>query len=248
VLKTLPINGATSVTPNVQAYVQFTGAVSIQAQEANKDYNVALYDISGGAKRRIGGFIEIAGSKVTFKPTDENQVEEPLPANRQYALTVFQRGVYGDNFDPVDASESPNETVTWPYNLYFRTNSCPRVRAAYLDARAEQLTLRFSQEMEVISTGAAIQLLDSSQQKVKLDPPVWQDEMNVQVTTREDLTPTEIYTLKVMGTAKASDDTQLDGNDNGKPGEKGDDFCVKFTGSQSILLSRLAERNKGKCN
>jgi hypothetical protein len=248
VLKTTPLNGATSVSPSTQPRIEFTGAVSIQAQEANKDLNVSLFDITGGGKRRIGGFIEIEGSKLTFKPTDANQVEAPLQPNRQFSLEVLKRGVWGDNFDEVDASEWPDETVSWPFALRFRTKSCPRVRAAYHDKTNQRLVVGFSQKMEVLSTGLAIKLLDNKQSEVELDPPVWKDDQNVYISPRVDLSVEDIYTLKVANTAKAEDTTLLDGNDNGTPGETGDDFCVKFTGSQSTLLSRLAARNSGKCN
>ena len=48
--------------------------------------------------------------------------------------------------------------------------------------------------------------------------------------------------------ALGEDQTYLDGNDNGKPGEATDDFCTKFTGFQINIFSRLGAQKPAPCS
>jgi len=239
ILKLSPLNGATSVATSIQPVVEFSGAAQVDAT-ARK---LVLMDITNNGSKVIAGDIDVHGSVMTYIPTVQ------LPPNRQYGLSLKEEAVSGEDYDEVDASEDPIQAITWPFVLRFRTMSCPRIREAFIEKPSGRIWIKFSQQMDMVSTGKAIQLQDGATRlPITLGTPVWPDSFNVYVSPNKSLINNTVYILKVGQKAMAYDNIGLDGDDDGKPGEKTDDFCVKFTGSQQVIFSRLKKKNTSTCN
>ena len=235
-----PLNGATLVASDIKPRIELTGSAGIDALYKK----VVLYEVTGGAKLTVGGEVEVSGSTLTYLP------KNPLRANAEFSLDISDKAISGDDFDKVDVSESPDETLGTKfgsqliYRLSLSTRSCPRVRAAYLEQQGSstRISIRFSQKMDHTATGAAIQLLDNNFKNPQaISKAVWTDSdfTSLYVDTSKALASDSIYVLKVASTAKAADQTGLDGNRNWKCGETKDDFFMKFTGAQTVIFTRL---------
>ena len=246
-----PLNGSTLVDYTVKPVIEVTGAAGVDVM----DRKVVLYEITGGAKLTVGGDVEADGPTITYYPT------KPLRANAEFAMEVKTNAITGDEFDKVDASEGPvEETLAFPspalYRLHFSTRSCPRVRAAYhqiVNGRS-RIIVRFSQKMSTSSTNKAIVVMDNTLNQLAASSVVFTgtDNRDLYVDLTKDLTKEPdkngimIYTLWVKKSATSADNTGLDGNANWKPGEKTDDFYMKFTGRQSVIFSRLQTSTPSK--
>ena len=244
--ETSPLNGSTLVDYTVKPVIEVTGAAGVDVL----DRKVVLYEVTGGAKLTVGGDVEADGPTITYYPT------KPLRSNAEYALEVKTNAITGDEFDKVDDSEGPvEETLAFPtpvlYRLYFSTRSCPRVRAAYhqiVNGRS-RIIVRFSQKMSTSSTNKAIAIMDNTfKNQLTTSSPVFTgaDNRDLYVDLTKELDRSQLYILWVKKTATSADNTGLDGNANWKPGEKTDDFYMKFTGSQSVIYSRLQTNTPSK--
>jgi len=225
-----PLNGSTAIDSAAQPRLVVGDQAAIDAELRR----VVLYDVTGGGRLTVPGKIEVVGSReLTYSP------KATLEAGHEFRLEVTASALTGE-FDLLDATESPDEPVGWPYALRFSTRSRPRVRAAYLDPDGPSVTVRFSQPMDPVATGKAISVSDLGGQPVPASAGVvWLDDQSARIDLSISLDSTGLYTLEVSGKAQARDRTLLDGDDDGTPGEPSDDFTVRFTGSQRVIRSRL---------
>lgn len=227
-----PPSRATRVDTAIQPEIQLAGGASVDPY----DRKIVLYDVTGGARMTVAGNVAVEGTRVTYEPG------AALVSGRDYRLVLEVGSVTGDSLDQLDGAESPEEPLSWPYALSFRTGSRPRVRAAYLkdgSTSSPDVLVRFSQPMNPIVTGQQIQVLDQGGKPLKISTPIWLDTDSARVELDEELDPTGIYTLRVGHEAIGEDGILLDGDDDGTPGEKADDFTAQFTGSQKVIQSRL---------
>ena len=246
ILRTTPDNGATAVSLTVQPVLALGGGVEVNATPPK----VVLYDITNGTaaatRVQVGATVEVKGSSLTYKPTAE------LIPLRRYVLEVRQGALSGGDFDLLDTSDKPQETLPWKmgwwgrphaspegvYQLRFSTLSHPRVTGAFQEAG--RVHVHFSQPMDVATADGEIEILDATTYKaILLTRKVWSGKQRVYLYPAAPLQTNMIYTLKVGAKALGADKTYLDGNDNGKPGEASDAFCAKFTGFQKNIFSRL---------
>ena len=244
--ETTPLNGTTLVDNSIEPKIEVTGSAGVDVL----DRKVVLYEITGGAKLTVGGDVEADGPTITYFPS------KTLKANAEYALEVKNNAITGDEFDKIDASEGPveeNLAFTAPvlYRLHFSTRSCPRVRAAYhqiVNGRS-RIIVRFSQKMSTSSTSKAITVMDNTFKKqLASSSAVFTgvDNMSLYVDLTQELDKSQMYILWVKASATSADNTGLDGNGNWKPGEKVDDFYMKFTGKQAVIFSRLQTHKPSK--
>jgi hypothetical protein len=227
-----PLNGSTRIDTDLKPEVRVASAASVDPYQRR----IVLYDVTGGGQTTVAGNVAVEGSRITYQPG------AALQADHDYSLVLEPGSVTGESVDMLDASEDPQEPVTWPYRLRFSTGSRPRVRAAYLQgagSKSQAVVVRFSQPMNPIVTGKEIQVLDAGGKPMVTGAPVWLDTSGVKVALDGDLDPVGIYTLKVGRAAIGEDGILLDGDDDGTPGGKNDDFAVRFTGSQEVIHSRL---------
>jgi len=230
--KVSPLSRATDVDTLIQPVVVVGGGAAVDA----RDDRVVLYDVTAGGKGRVGGTVEVDGSTITYGPT------EPLTTGRDYQLVLEAGSVTGGALDHVDESESPRESVSWPFRLGFRIGSRPRVRAAYLESSSSdspRVVIRFSQPMNPTAIGEQIQITDLGGKPLEVGALVWSDAQSVELDLAQALDPAGVYTLEVSRDAISEDGILLDGNDNGTPGEGNDHYSVQFTGSQRVIRSRL---------
>jgi hypothetical protein len=224
---TTPLNGSTAIDTSMQPEVRAGGAVDPY------DRKIVLFDVTGGARKTVPGTVGVEGSTITYEPTSGALLD-----GHDYQLELMAGSITGDLLDEVDGSESPLETLSWPYRLGFRIGSCPRVRAIYLE-KGPSILVRFSQPMNAAVTQKEIQVLDLGGKPMNLDTPVWTDTQSVRLGLPADLEATGLYTITVDGKASGEDGILLDGDGDGKPGEPNDNFSIQFTGSQKVILSRL---------
>lgn len=236
-----PSNGSTAVDLNLQPQMEFHSSVALDVLHRT----IVLYDVTKGAKLTVSGEVSLEDDTITYKP------KSPLDPDREYRLEVQRAAVLTGDFDENDGSEDPEEAIsTWPYLLRLATRSGPRVRGAYLknESGRSLITVRYSQPMDPVSAGAAVKLLDGvTKAALPAGTPVWLDDRSVQVRAGSALSGASLYILKVDSSALASDNTALDGNDNGKPGEKLDSFCAPFSGLQTVIFSRLGGKPPSAC-
>jgi len=226
-----PLNGSTAVDPSTLPVLEVPDRATLDASNRK----VVLYDVTSGAHLTVSGAVEIMGGILTYHPQD------PLAANHAFRLEVDRAAISGKELNELDGSEAPEEPLTWPYRLWFSTKSCPRVRSAYLesDVSPPRVVIHFSQPMDPVATGKAIQVLDLTQKPVAAKPVVWRDSSTAQLDLTQALDPATPYSLRVGADAVSDDAIRLDGNDDGAPCGPADDFSVAFTGSQSVIRSRL---------
>jgi hypothetical protein len=231
-----PLNGATAVavakTPSV------TMASGSAVNDAG-DRQVVLYDVTSGAHKTVAAEVLVEGTTISYEVQGG-----ALTASHEFELEVQKSVVDAEDYEQLDGSESPEETLTWPFRLRFSTKSRARVRAAYLESSggAYAVVVKFSQPMDPTSTGKAIQVLDATtKSSIPARNPIWLDAAytEVKVELSQTLTSTSLYLLQVARTAVAADGALFDGNDNGTPGESSDAFSAQFTGVQSVIASRL---------
>lgn len=237
-----PVNGATAVSTTTTPLIRFYSKVGLDAGSRN----IVLYNITGGAKKTVAGDLLIEGVVLTYKPKTN------LGAKKDYMMEVQKAAIVGDDFELSDSSEPVIEIFSWPYSYRFSTRSAPRVRAAYLQMveQRPRVTVHFSQKMAPVATGAAVKLLDGvTHKEISLGAPAWQDDATVIVepAVTEKLTSGQLYTLKVAVSARSADNTALDGDMDGNPGESKDDFCVGFTTLQQVIFSRLGGKKPSVC-
>ncbi len=241
-----PLNGSTAVDSTVKPVIEVTGSAGVDVLNRK----VVLYEVTGGAKLTVGGEVEADGPTITYYPT------KGLKANSEFALEVKNNAITGDEFDKLDASEEPvEESLAFPspvlYRLHFSTRSCPRVRAAYHQVvnNRSRIIVRFSQKMATSSTSKAIAVMDNTfKNKLTSSAAVFTgaDNSSLYVDLTKELDKSQVYVLWVKKSATSADNTGLDGNGNWKPGEKTDDFYMKFTGTQAVIFSRLQTDSPSK--
>ncbi len=237
-----PLNGATNVKGTVKPLIRFRSLINLDAA----DRRIVLYDVTKGAKRTVGGSMFIEGSVLTYEP------KAPFGAKKDYMLEVLEKAIIGDDYELTDGSEVPDESITWPYQYRFSTASAPRIRGIYLFMvdGTPHITIYFSQKMEPVATGQAIKLLDEvTHKELRLGAPLWLDEntVRIQPAAIEKMDSSQLYTIKVGGAARSADNTALDGDGDGTPGEKKDDFCTGFTTIQNVIFSRLGGKKPSSC-
>jgi hypothetical protein len=236
IAETAPLNGQTAVDISVapELVLANSSELNLFPQEAEK---AVLYRVAGDARRGVAGEVEWAGSTLTYHPN------EPLEADADYELELKRSAINPEAVTHRDAAEWPEEPVSWPYRLRFSTRSGPRVRAAYLDVTggSRRIHLRFSQPMNPAATEQLIGIRDLKGGELGFQQPVWSDGgMRLVLDLHDPLPGGGLYTLEVGAQAVALDGTSLDGDGDGNPGETEDRFRVQFTGTQQIIVSRLA--------
>jgi hypothetical protein len=239
-----PVPGATAVDRQIRPVIELTSAASWDIDAGAPQ--LLLFDVTGGAKQRVGGTIEIEGQRATYIPASD------LRDDHDFLLVLERSGVAGlcagaacsnDEVLENDASEWPPEKLSWPLEVRFSTRSRPAVRGVGLDG-AGRLTVRFSQPMDQVVTSPQFSLRDQLGQPVTLGPAVWIDKATQSARLAIDATlePTELYTLRIERQAQGADGTRLDGDGDGEPGEIDDFFQLRFTGSQRpVVLSRYPQ-------
>lgn len=240
----LPGSTAVGIDTVVRVQIHSDAELDVGLLSQKNSRAIVLYDVTGGGRSAVGGTINAGSSGFTYEPTS------PLRAGRSYALEIKREAILGDGFNETDGTLWPEETITWPYRLAFSTASAPRVSGAYLhESDGEQrLVVYFSQAMDLVASGPSAAVLDGvTRGPVKLRTPVWANDRHLELQPTVPLDRASLYILKVDTTATAKDNTRLDGNANGKPGESGDSFCVQFTGSQRLVFSRLGATTPSKC-
>ena len=240
VQKLVPLNGSTAQKTNVQPLFKLRDRVIVQAGNRG----VVLYDVTKGAKTTVSGEVSVEGALAIYVP------KAALKSDHDYLMEVKKSAVAGTEYELLDGTESPEEPVVFPLQFHFSTRSAPRVRAAYLeqDEGGQRLTVRFSQPMAPVSTGLAVQLLDGVTHKaLPLGAPVWASDSEVRLRPSGKLDGTLLYTLKVAVTARSADNTALDGDHDGTPGEAKDHFCVGFSGIQKVIFSRMGTKKPSTC-
>ncbi len=251
VQQTTPANGATAVSLTVKPQIVLGQGVDVDGAPPG----VVLYDITSGSRAQVQATVEVSGGSVTYKPAAD------LAPLRRYVLEVRQGALDGD-FHPYDASDKPRVKLPWKqswwdsrdkategvFQLRFSTLSHPRITAVFQDADRDLMHLHFSQAMDRSSCHGRIQLLDAlSKKPVTVKRVVWPSASRAYMELTAPLKTTTLYLLKVDGKALGADLTYLDGNGNGKPGEAADGFCVKFTGFQQQIFSRLGSSKQIPC-
>ena len=235
-----PLNGTTAIGINEKPLLKLRESVIILAGNRR----VVLYDVTKGGKTTVAGEISSEGALLIYGP------KATLKSDHDFLLEVQKSAVAGEDYELRDASEEPEEPITWPMQFRFSTRSAPKVRAAYLEdvEGGQRLTLRFSQNMEPVATGQAVQILDGVTHKaIPLGAPVWASESTVYLRPSGKLDGTLLYTLKVAATARSADNTALDGDADGVAGEAKDHFCVGFSGIQKVIFSRMATKKPSIC-
>ena len=236
-----PLAGLSAQDVFTKPFIRMRDGVMIDAG----DRKAVLYDVTKGAKTTVAGDIEVEATLLTYAP------KAALKINRDYMLEIKQAAVRGEDFELRDGSEQPEESLAWPLQFPFSTRTAPRVRAAYLEEPedgGQRITVHFSQAMAPIPTGTAVQILDGvSRKPIPLSTPVWSSDRTLLVSPAGKLDGTLLYTLKVSGTAAGANGTALDGDQDGVPGEKVDDFCVGFSGIQEVIFSRLGTKKPSPC-
>ncbi len=242
-----PAPGATAVERLIQPIIELTGAASWDLDASAPQ--LLLYDVTAGAKQRIGGSIEIEGQRATYIPSSD------LRDDHDFLLVLERSGIAGlcagaacsnDEVLENDASEWPPEKLSWPLKVRFSTRSRPTVRGVGLDDR-NRLTVRFSQAMNPVVTSPQFSIIDQLGKPVAIETPVWVDarSASARLTIGLELVPTELYTLRIERQAQGADGTRLDGDGDGVPGEIDDHFQLRFTGSQRpIVLSRYPQAER----
>jgi hypothetical protein len=235
-----PPRGSTAVDVKAQPRVVLADEASWALDRQNPE--LLLYDVTRGARQRVGGRIEIAGKEATFIPSKD------LPAQHDFELVLQRKGLAGlcetescgnDQLAENDGSEWPEEAISWPLIVRFSTVSRPSVRAVY--RRDNALYVYFSQPMDRVVTAPFFKLSDQQGEQIATKPAIWTDDqgLRAKLELAQSLKVTDLYTLELARQAEAADGQRLDGNANGDPGEIDDDFQVQFTGSQGpVLLSR----------
>jgi hypothetical protein len=231
VLHVVPLNGSTAVETSVSPSIEVADGAALDLS----DRQVVLYDVTAGARKTVPAVIEVLGRSLTYRPKD------PLPADHDFELAMERSALVGEPVDEVDASESPEEPIVWPYRVWFSAKSRPRVRAAYLDRAGgmQRITVHFSQAMDPVATEKVIEVCDLTDKVLAMNTPVWAGSRSVHFDVAPLLDPAMPYTLRIGRSARAEDNSALDGNDDGVPGGPEDDFGVSFTGSQPVIFSRL---------
>ncbi len=225
-----PLNGSTAVDVSMVLEVLVASGGSIEAENRK----VVLYDVTAGAQITVAANVEIYGPQLQYEPQDL------LAQDHDYELVMEQGFVNGDGVDEVDASEWPDEPISWPLKLRFSTAQRPRVRGAYLEnaASAQRIFVLFSQAMDPVASSNEVEVLDLAGNVISAQQPVWVDARKLRLDLLQFLDPAAPYTLKVKSGARSETNIQLDGNDNGVLDAE-DDFSASFTGSQLIIRSRL---------
>lgn len=245
VQSTVPANGATGVSLSTQVALQLHPDAVVQvAALQGAARGVVLYDVTGGAKTTVPGTVSAGSSSFEYLPG------EALRANRFYRLEVKQAVVGGEGFVQSDGSQWPDEPLSWPYVLRFSTASAPTVRGAYLrlEGGEVRLLVYFSQAMDVLASGGAVQVYAAQTGKpIALPAPVWAGDDQLQLDLTGRLEADGLYTLVVSTEARAADNSRLDGDGDGVAGETGDAFCVSFAGSQALIYSRLGSTSRATC-
>ena len=223
-----PLNRSTAVDTLVVPEV----AAGPGASVSPRDRKIVLYDVTGGGRVTVLGNVEVEGTAIRYEP------QAALNPDHEYELVLQPGSIQGERLDDVDASETPHELMSWPYRVAFSTGSSPRVRAAYLEA-GRSILIRFSQPMNPSVTQEQVRVLGRDSRFVALQEPVWPDDRSLRLPLRSALDPLEIYTVVVGKLAVGADGILLDGDGDGRPGEPEDDFSARFTGSQTVIVSRL---------
>lgn len=244
ITKLEPAPGSTAVDRLVRPVIELTGAASWDIDPGAPQ--LLLFDVTGGAKQRVGGSIEIEGQRATYIPSSD------LRDDHDFLLVLERSGVAGlcegaacsnDEVLENDASEWPPEKLSWPLEVRFSTRSRPAVRGVALDDK-NRLTVRFSQAMDQVVTSPQFSVIDQLGKAVPVETPVWIDEegASARLAIGAPLEPTELYTLRIERQAQGADGTRLDGDGDGEPGETDDFFQLRFTGSQRpVVLSRYPQ-------
>lgn len=229
-----PLNGATAVGLEFHPMIRLARGTSAALSEG--DGRLVLQDVTAGQRRTVAGEIVIEDDTLTYEPA------EALAAGHRYELVLQREAVEGEKLLDVDGSEWPDEPFEWPFRARFATFSAPQVRAAYLERvrGGARLIVRFSQPMDQVVTNDQFQVLDQGGGTLPIDRPVWVDDSSARIDIKQELDPAGLYSLQVFGGAQAVDGTRLDGDRDGQPGEAKDALALPFTGSEKIVLSRLA--------
>jgi len=93
--------------------------------------------------------------------------------------------------------------------------------------------------MDHIVTSGEIAVIDLAQKELPLAAAIWPDSRTAHVDLKQHLDAATPYTLRVGPNAVSESNVPLDGNDDGKPGGADDAFTAAFTGSQTVIVSRL---------
>ena len=238
-----PYAGSSAV--DLQIHPSLELALTASWEIDPKAPQLLLYDVTAGARARVGGTLEIEGQRATYIPSAD------LARDHDFAWVLTRHGITGlcagtacnnDDLAERDASEWPEEPLHWPIEIPFTTRSNPTVRAVYLTA-SNQLVVRFSQAMDPVTTSPQFTLKDDLGHAIPLGPAVWIDaeSRSARFLITSPLAPTGLYTLIVKRQALGADGSPFDGDGDGRGGETGDDFSVRFTGSQgTVILSRYA--------
>lgn len=219
-----PLNGETAVDFSINPEIKFSGGAGIDLFPI-VDRKVVLFDVTGGARATVPGEAQLEGARLTYVPL------APLPADHEFQLEI-KRQAFGEGgrFHEVDATEWPDEPISWPYLLTFDTGSRPRVRSAYLDRVEERqlIIINFSQPMNPVVTNQEIQLLDFIGNSLAISEPIWTGAQSVELEVEVPLEIASVYTLAVSSKALAEDGSLLS-----------ESFSAKFTGSQQVIRSRF---------
>ncbi len=238
-----PLAGSSAVDPQIHPTLEL--ALTAGWEIDPKAPQLLLYDVTAGARARVGGTLEIEGQRATYIPGAD------LPRDHDFLWVLTRHGITGlcagtacnnDDLAERDASEWPEEPLHWPIEIPFTTRSNPTVRAVYL-TKSNEFVVRFSQAMDPVTTSPQFALKDDLGHAIPLGPAVWIDaeSKSARFLITTPLAPTGLYTLTVKQQALGADGSPFDGDGDGRGGETDDDFSLRFTGSQgAILLSRDA--------
>jgi hypothetical protein len=173
----------------------------------------------------VPGEAQLEGARLTYVP------QAPLPVDHEFQLEIKRQAVSeSGGFHEVDATEWPDEPISWPYLLTFDTGSRPRVRSAYLDKeeKRQRIIINFSQPMNPVVTNQEIQLLDFIDNSIALSEPIWTGTQSVELDVVPPLDIASVYTLAVSSKALAEDGSLMS-----------ESFSAQFTGSQQVIRSRF---------
>ena len=214
------------------------------ALEAGSD-GLVLLDLSDSRQAiPLGGTLTQQGQSVRFVP------KRALRVPGDFAWVLQREAIAGlcagppcvsETLRERDASEWPEEALSWPLWIPFSTRSAPRMRAIYL-RQGRWLYLRFSQAMERVATEQAVSVLDGAGKTLPLLPGVWQDRegRNLRLELAAPLEATGLYRLQLSDKARGAAGEGFDGDGDGVIDAGGESLRVRFTGSQTVALSRMA--------
>ncbi len=239
----VPLNGTTMTDTALHPSVMFFDVDQLDLFPET-ERKVVLYDLTLGAHQTVPGEVVVEGTRLQYRPDQALEPGHQFELEIQRTIMVIEEKIAGPEFEVLDATELPEETISWPLKLRFSTGSSPQVRSAYrLSAQGRtQIIVRFSQAMDILSTENALLLTDFSGKAIDVETMVWPNSTELQLALKDPLEEDSIYQLKIAGSARAGDGIFLDGDGDGIPGEKNDAVTLKFTGIQRIILSRFSEK------